>query len=122
MQQTHNKIQIHRSARLYNPGFSNLLSYYCPPFYLPQPKWPSGYSSLMSILFCLRAGFLDLCRSLLKCQRLLSLFCPPPHLFYHSPYCPTLFFFIAWDVIVYIYLFITCLPVGKKDGFCLCIY
>lgn len=34
--QTQNKIQIHRSARLYNLAFSNLLSYYSPrPHFTP---------------------------------------------------------------------------------------
>lgn len=37
-----------------------------PPLTLPQPKQPSCYSSQMSSLFYLRAGFLDTCRSLLN--------------------------------------------------------
>lgn len=87
---------------------------FCPTILLllilPQPKWPSCCSSHMSSIFCLRADLHDIRGPLLKCQRLFSQFCHPPHLL-HSPYWPTLFFFTTLsDVTVYIHLFIICFP------------
>lgn len=58
-----------RATKLQNSGFSNLLSYYCPPLTWPQPHSPSCCCSRMPSLLCLGAVFLGACRSLLKCQK-----------------------------------------------------